>query len=70
MNKKTFTVALLFLFVTIAWWTVNIIWFIHGTTQWFRLIMPTVFVACASIMTWREFKQKKRKHVEDVKHYI
>ncbi len=70
MNKKTFTVSLVFLFVTVAWLTVNIIWFIHGSTQWFRLLLPVLFVACASLMTWREFKRKKRKHVEDVKHYI
>lgn len=32
--------------------------------------MPVLFVIAALVMVWREFRRKKRKHVEDVKHYL
>ena len=70
MNKKTFTVAVVVVFVTEAWLTVNLVWSFGGHLCVRELFLPTMFVAAGVLMTWREFHRKKRKHVEDVKRYL
>lgn len=70
MNKKTFTVALMFLFVTILWLTFELVWYCAGHIPLHELWFPILFVLAAVLMTWREYHRKKRKHVEDVKKYL
>lgn len=70
MNKKTFTVALVFLFFTVVWLTVNLVWYFGGHLCARELFFPALFVVAGALMTWREFHRKKRKHVEDVKRYL
>ncbi len=70
MNKKTFTVAIVFLFVTVLWLAFELVWFFAGYIHAHKLILPVLFVVAAVVMCWREYHRKKRKHVEDVKHYI
>lgn len=70
MNKKTFTVAIVFLFVTVLWLAFELVWFFAGYIEGQELILPVLFVIAAVGMCWREFHRKKRKHVEDVKRYL
>lgn len=70
MNRKTFTVALLFLFFTVVWLVVNLVWYFGGMQCVRELFLPTVFVVAGVVMVWREYHRKKRKHVEDVKRYL
>ncbi len=70
MNKKTFSVALLFLVVTLLWLGFEIYWFCTNHLPKKELAMPVLFVIAALVMVWREFRRKKRKHVEDVKRYL
>lgn len=70
MNKKTFTVALLFLFFAIVWLVVNLVWYFSGVQCARELFLPMVFVVAGGFMTWREYHRKKRRHVEDVKRYL
>ncbi len=70
MNKKTFTVAVIFLFVTVLWLAFEVVWYFAGYIVGKELILPVLFVIAAVLMCWREFHRKKRKHVEDVKRYI
>lgn len=69
MNKKTFFVAFLFLCVTVAWLTINIVWWTADHDEG-KLVMPALFVVAAIFMVYRQATAKKRRHVEDVKKYI
>lgn len=69
VNKKTATVALVFMLATIMWLVINIVWVLHdGCVR--ELILPVFFMLAGIWMFHREFHKKKRKHVEDVKKYI
>ncbi len=72
MNKKTFSVAMLFLFVTIVWLVIELVWYFGSAycSSARELILPVLFVVAAVLMVWREYHRKKRKHVEDVKKYL
>ncbi|MEE1098637.1 MAG: hypothetical protein UHY58_01810 [Alistipes sp.] len=70
MNKKTFTVAVIFMIVTVAWLAFELYFYFAGYIKRQELVLPVVFVIAAVIMCWREFIRKKRKHVEDVKRYL
>ncbi len=71
MNKKTFTVAVIFLIVTSLYLAFELVSrFRFGFTRDGGLILPVLFVVAAAIMVWREYHRKKRKHVEDVKKYL
>lgn len=64
MNKKTFALAFTFLCVTIAWLTINIVWW-TSTRKTADLFMPTLFVCLAVVMLYRQGTKKKRRHIED-----
>ncbi|HJA99307.1 MAG TPA: hypothetical protein H9779_06915 [Candidatus Alistipes avicola] len=69
VNKKTATVALVFMLATIMWLVINIVWVLHdGCVR--NLVLPVLFMLAGVWMFYREFHKKKRKHVEDVKKYI
>lgn len=69
MNKKTFAVAFVFLCVTVAWLTINIVWW-TSTRRTADLFFPVVFVCLAAVMVYRQGTKKKRRHIEDAKKYI
>lgn len=73
MNKKTFTIAVLFLVATLVWLGVNIYWAVTRTNcvNAFDLIIGVVFVAAGAVMVYNEWKKKKCRHLEEVnKHQI
>lgn len=71
MNKKTFTVALLFLIGTLAWLGVNIYWVWIGHCRIFGLFIPLLCVLAGVAMVLNEVNKKKLKHLEEVnKHKI
>ena len=65
-NKKTATVALIFMLATIMWLTINVVWCLHDG-HYANLIIPVLFVVAGVAMFYNEFHKKPRKHVEDVK---
>lgn len=68
MNKKTFTLALLFFCATLVWLGVNIRWFFtcRSCVSWFDLLVALLFVTAGAGMTVHEFRKKKRRHIQDV----
>lgn len=68
-NKKTATVALIFMLATIMWLTINVVWCLHDG-HYANLIIPVLFVVAGVAMFYNEFHKKPRKHVEDVKKYL
>lgn len=71
MNKKTFTLALLFLIVTLCWLGVNIWWDCTGKPHLFDTFLSVLFVLFAAGMVHNEFNKKKRRHLAEVnKHKI
>lgn len=73
MNKKTFTLAVFFLCVALAWFCVNIYWLTAGgyCVGGFDLIVAVVFVLAGVGMVWNECQKKQRHHIEEVnKHKI
>lgn len=73
MNKKTFTVAVLFLLATLVWLGVNVYWVAthkHCVSA-FDLVIGVVFVAAGVVMVYNEVKKKRCRHLEEVnKHQI
>lgn len=68
MNKKTFTLALLFFCATLVWLGISIRWAFtcsHCVT-WFDLLIALLFALAGGGMTIHEFRKKKRKHLEEV----
>lgn len=71
MNKKTFTLAVIFLIVTLAWLGVNIYWDITGNMGVFDTIVAVLFVVFAGAMVRNEACKKKCRHLHEVnKHKI
>ncbi|MEG0808407.1 MAG: hypothetical protein RR410_08660 [Alistipes sp.] len=71
MNKKTFSLAGLFLGVTLAWLGLNIYWAWHRQNCVLDLLIALVFVVAAAAMVYNEFKKKRRKHLDEInKHKI
>ncbi len=70
MNKKTFTLAVIFLCVAVALLVADIFWFYHKCTAYDWII--AVFLVIAGVwMVWNELHKKKRRHLADVnKHEI
>ena len=66
MNKKTFTLALLFLCLTLVWFGVNVYWDITRHLDVYNTVLSLLFVVFGAAMTWNEVKKKKRRHVEEV----
>lgn len=71
MNKKTFTVALIFLVLAISWFGATIYWAVTraNCVNAFDLVVGVVFVAAGAAMVYNEFNKKKRKHLEEVNRY-
>lgn len=69
MNKKTFTVAVIFLCVTVAWLGINIYWAMLHKNCFFDLFIAVLFVAAGIGMVYNEWKKKRRRHLEEVKKY-
>ena len=65
MNKKTFTLSLVFLIATIVWLAVNIYWDLHNYFSGWSTVWAVLFVIFAFLMVVNECKKKKRRHLED-----
>ena len=61
MNKKTFTVAVIFLIVTLVWLGVNIFWALSNSN--------CIFVLAGVGMVYNECHKRKRKHLDEVNKY-
>ena len=73
MNKKTFTLAVIFLVLTLVWLGLNVYWkVIHSNcVHVIDFIIGIMFVAAAAGMVYNEFHKKKRRHLDEVdKHKI
>lgn len=73
MNKKTFTLAVIFLVLTLAWLGLNVYWKVthSNCVHAFDFIIGIMFVAAAAGMVYNEFHKKKRRHLDEVdKHKI
>ena len=66
MNKKTFTLALLFLCLTLVWPGINVYWDITRHLDVYNTLLSLLFVIFGAAMTWNEAKKKKRRHIEEV----
>lgn len=66
MNKKTFTLAMFFLVVTLGWLGVNIYGAWIGRSCAMDLIIAVLFCIAAAGMVHNEFNKKKRKHLSEV----
>lgn len=66
MNKKTFTLALLFLCLTLVWLGINVYWDITRHLDVYNTLLSLLFVIFGAAMTWNEAKKKKRRHIEEV----
>ena len=69
MNKKTFTLAVIFLVVTLGWLGVNIYWALTRQNNLFDLVVALLFVAAGVGMVYNEVNKKKRKHLDEVNKY-
>lgn len=66
MNKKTFSVAALFLCATLVWLGVNIFWAMSGRSSVFDLAIAVLFVVAGVGMVYNECKKKRCKHLTEV----
>jgi len=71
MNKKTFTLAVLFLCLTLVWLGVNIYWWLspRDCLIVFDLFVSVVAVAAGCGMVYNECNKKKRRHLDEVNKY-
>lgn len=73
MNRKTFTVAVLFLILTLLWLGLNIYWAVmhRYCVTGFDLVIAVLFVLAGVGMVCNEFKKKRCRHLYEVnKHKI
>lgn len=70
MNKKTFTVSVIFLIATLVWLGVNVYWFFTSAGNCFlSLFVALLFVAAGVGMVYNECHKHKRKHIDEVNKY-
>lgn len=71
MNKKTFTLAVIFLVLTLIWLGTNIYWRVtlSNCVNAFDLVVGVLFVAAGIGMVYNEFHKKKCKHLDEVNKY-
>lgn len=69
MNKKTFTLAVIFLIATLVWLGADIYWFVtrSNCVNTFDLVIGVLFVLAGAGMVHNEFNKKKRKHLDEVR---
>ena len=65
MNKKTFTLAVIFLCVSVALLVAEIFWFYRNCTV-YDWIISVFLVVAGAWMVWNELHKKKRRHLADV----
>lgn len=73
LNKKTFTLAVLFLVLALVWLGTNIYWRVTHSNCVYAIdfIIGFLFVLAGAGMVYNEFNKKKRQHIDDVnKHKI
>ena len=63
MNKKTFTLAVLFFCVTLVWFGVNVYWDCVRRVDVYNTLLSLLFVVFGAAMVWNEAKKKRRRHV-------
>ena len=66
MNKKTFTVAVIFLIVTLVWLGVNIFWALSNKKCIFDLIVAVLFALAGAGMVYNECHKRKCRHLDEV----
>ena len=66
MNKKTFTVAVIFLIVTLVWLGVNIFWALSNSNCIFDLVVAVLFVLAGDGMVYNECHKRKCRHRDEV----
>lgn len=71
MNKKTFTLAVIFLCVTLVWLGVTIYWAFRNRdcVCVFDVVIAVLFVLAAAGMVYNERNKKKRRHLEEINKY-
>lgn len=73
MNKKTFTLAVLFLILAVVWLATNVYWYVtrSNCASVLDLLIGVLFVMAGAGMVYNEFNKKKRRHIDEVnKHKI
>lgn len=73
INKKTFTLAVLFLILALVWLGTNIYWYASRSNcaSALDLLIGLLFVLAGAGMVYNEFHKKKRRHIDEVnKHKI
>lgn len=66
MNKKTFTLALLFFCATLVWLGFIIYWDIVDRVSIYNTFVALLFVVFSGAMVWNEWHKKRRRHIEEV----
>ena len=65
MNKKTFTVAVIFLIVTLVWLGVNIFWALSNKNCIFDLIVAVLFALAGAGTVYSECQKRKCRHLDE-----
>lgn len=68
MNKKTFTLAVIFLICALGWLGVNVYWRVthSNCVNVFDLVVGVLFVAAGIGMVYNEMKKKRCRHLDEV----
>ena len=68
MNKKTFTLAVIFLICALGWLGANVYWRVtrSNCVNAFDLVVGVLFVVFAAAMVWNEYHKKRRRHLDEV----
>ena len=61
MNKKTFTLAVLFFCVTLVWFGVNVYWDCVRRVDVYNTLLSLLFVVFGAAMVWNEAKKTRRR---------
>lgn len=71
MNRKTFTLAVIFLIVTLVWLGLIVFWLLtrRGSVHVFDLVVALLFVLAALGMVYNESNKKKRRHLAEINKY-
>lgn len=68
MNKKTFTLAVIFLICALGWLGANVYWRVtrSNCVNVFDLVVGVLFVAAGIGMVYNEMKKKRCRHLDEV----
>lgn len=58
MNKKTFTLAVLFFCVTLVWFGVNVYWDCVRRVDVYNTLLSLLFVVFGAAMVWNEANEE------------